>query len=78
MKGLADIRLAHRVKNHLFVLDWPAVQYHDRQRRRPLRRMIFRLLTGFLRKHGRTLNEVLERSSNTNLREINPPVSTEF
>ena len=39
--------------------------------------MNFRHLTGFLRNYGRISKGALERSSNTNSREINPPVSTE-
>ena len=40
--------------------------------------MIFRHLTGSLRKHGRISKGVLERSSSTNLHEIDPRVSSEY
>ena len=39
--------------------------------------MIFHHLTGLLRKHGRISKGALERSLSTNLREINPRVSTD-
>jgi hypothetical protein len=39
--------------------------------------MIFRHLTGFLRKHGRISKRALERSSSTISREIKPRVSTD-